>query len=257
MDMDLESAGMTYLLNQQDAFKGKFDVKQLLRGEENWPFSSVGDIAEHPLYKHFVPVGHLLGLDDDRAVMFLGVDDSSEQMNSSGISGKLNEVMNNLYKYACNNNFCAVVMDSAAGDQFSARLAVDSSDKIVFCMRPTRQFRVGTFNYLKRLSIRYGKQGDEKDIILLPTVVPQNVEIDGVLQLESSIEDIKGRIEKLDNLSVLDDFVSEADCFGINEIARFKWQEGVLYALRNAADVTADEDEGLRRYRRLAKIISR
>ena len=33
LDMDVESAGMTYLLNQQDVFKDKYDVKELLKGE--------------------------------------------------------------------------------------------------------------------------------------------------------------------------------------------------------------------------------
>lgn len=37
LDMDIESAGMTYLLGMQNEFKGKFDVKEFIRGEENWP----------------------------------------------------------------------------------------------------------------------------------------------------------------------------------------------------------------------------
>lgn len=254
MDMDIESAGMTYLLNQQDVFKGKYDVKEFLKGEETWSSASVSDLKSHPLYKKFVPVGSLLGLSENDAVLFLGVDDSSAQLDRSDVAGKIEEMMNRLQRFAANNNFRAIVLDSAAGDQFSARLAVDSSDKIVFCMRPTRQFRVGTFNYLRRLDIKYGKAGDEKEIILLPTVVPKDAVISGDSQLQTSVDDIKKRISTIENLDIISDFV-KVDKFGINEITRFKWQEGVLYKLKKEETITPDEEEGLKRYKKLAQLI--
>lgn len=256
MDMDIESAGMTYLLNHQDTFKNKFDVKIFLKNEESWSAQKYCELSEHPFYQYLVPVGNQLGLEDNEAVMFLGVDDSSAQLNRSDVEGRLEAVINKLRLFANNYGCKGIIMDSAAGDQFSARLSVDYSDKIVFCMKLTHQFRVGTFNYLNKMKIRYGAVADEKDIILLPTVVPADATIDGVSQMSASIEDIQRRLADLsDDLSIYDDFVSSTDQFGINEIMRFKWKEGVLFKLKNETTVTPDEEEGLKRYRRLAKLI--
>ncbi len=255
LDMDIESAGMTYLLGMQDEFKDKFDVKELIKGEENWPQNSVGEgITDHPLYKYFRPVGKKLGLENDKAVMFLGVDDSSNALDRAVIVGAIEAVLTKFRHFCMNNKVRAAVFDSAAGDQFSARLAVEIADKLVFCMRPTIQFRIGTFNYLKRMSMRVGSFGDDTDIILLPTVVPADVEIDGVRQLESAAEDIAKRLETLDNLRIYDNFLS-ADNFGINEIGRFKWKEGILYDLKKSRELKEDEKTALVRYTKLAKLI--
>ena len=254
LDMDIESAGMTYLLGQEKFFEGKFDVKELLKGEEVWGIQKQGPITEHPLYKKFVPVGKMLGLEDDYAVMFLGVDDTSEKLDPRKILGTMEEVMSKLSKFAVNHNAVAIVMDSAAGDQFTAKLAVDLSDKIVFCMRPTHQFRIGTFNYLHRLAAKYGKAGRDKTVVLLPTVVPMDAEIEGVSMLSSAVEDIDRRLEDIEYLEVESAFVQK-DCFGINEVTRFKWKEGVLYKLSSQGELTPDEKEGYKRYQKLAKIL--
>ncbi|MBQ7377700.1 MAG: hypothetical protein IJW71_05225 [Clostridia bacterium] len=255
IDMDIESAGMTYLLNHQDTFKGKNDVKIFLKNEESWSSDNSCDISEHPFYQWLVPVGKQLGLEDDYAIMFLGVDDSSPQLNRSDVEGRLDEVMHKLRRFAINYHCKGIIMDSAAGDQFSARLAVDHADKIVFCMKMTHQFRIGTFNYLNKLGIRLGSSADEKEIILLPTVVPQDAVIDGVSQMQTSIDDIAKRVNDLSRITIRDEFVTSADMFGINEVMRFKWKEGVLFKLRNETEITPDEDSALKRYRKLARIV--
>ncbi len=255
IDMDIESAGMTYLLNQEETFKGKNDVKIFLKNEESWSSDNNCELTEHPFYQWLVPVGNKFGLEDNYAVMFLGVDDSSPQLNRSNTEGRLDEVMHKLRRFAQNYHCKGIVMDSAAGDQFSARLAVDHADKIVFCMKMTHQFRIGTFNFLNKFSIRLGSSADEKEIILLPTVVPQDAIIDGVSQMQTSIDDISNRIQNLTRLDVCDDFVSSADMFGINEVMRFKWKEGILFKLRNETQITTDEENALKRYRKLARII--
>lgn len=255
IDMDIESAGMTYLLNQQNTFKGKNDVKIFLKNEEAWSSDNTCDLDKHPFYQWLVPVGNQLGLEDDRAVMFLGVDDSSPQLNRSDVEGRLGEVIHKLRRFAQNYHCKGIIMDSAAGDQFSARLAVDHADKLVFCMKMTHQFRIGTFNYLNKLGIRLGSSADEMEVILLPTVVPQDAVIDGVSQMQTSIDDITSRIKSLARIEVRDDFVCSADMFGINEIMRFKWKEGVLYKLSNETTLVSDEETALKRYKKLAKII--
>lgn len=255
LDMDIESAGMTYLLRMQDEFKGRFDVKEFIKGDENWPQNAVGEsIVDHPLYKYFRPVGNKLGLDNDYAVMFLGVDDSSNTVDRAVIDGAREAVLIKFRHFCINNKVKAAVADSAAGDQFSARLAVEMADKLVFCMRPTMQFRIGTFNYLKRMSMRVGNFNDDTDIILLPTVVPSDIEIDGIRQLSSAAEDVRERLDSLENLRIVREFVEESR-FGINEIVRFKWKEDILYKLGKDKKLAEDETVAIERYGKLAHLI--
>ena len=255
LDMDIESAGMTYLLHQDEHFhKVGYDIKEFLKGEETWPISGTGKLEDNPLYQKFVPVGHSFGLEDNYAVMFLGVNDKSDQYDRNN-SGNIEDVMLQLNRFADRNGVRAIVMDSAAGDQNSARLSVDNSDKIVFCMKATHQFRIGTFNYLHKLSRRWGSGADEKEIILLPTVIPNDIDIDGASQKDASIADIKKRIGEsgVNRLDIKTDFISE-DMFGINEITRFKWKEDVLYKL--SGELTEEEKEGRRRYEYLAELVA-
>lgn len=260
LDMDIESAGMTYLLDKHEHFhKASFDVKEFLKDEINWTTSQVSNLSDHILYKKFVPVGKLLGLEDDYAVMFLGVNDKSEQLNRAETGGRIAAVMSKFDQFASNNNIRAIVMDSAAGDQVSAKLSVDNSEKIVFCMRPTHQFRIGTFNYLSNLSKRLGRSADEKEIILLPTVVPKDVKINGASPLLNTVNDILERVEakELSTLDINTRFINK-DALGINEITRFKWREDVLFKLEAENKLENDDEKvGLLRYQALAKAIAR
>lgn len=259
IDMDIESAGMTYLLNQQDKFAGKEDVKSIIKNELRWSTGRCPCLSEHPFYKYLVPVGKTLGLDDDYAVMFLGVDDKTAQLSRSDIVGDPQMAMNNVMEFASNNLFRAVIMDSAAGDQLSADLAIKSSDNLVFCMKMTRQFRIGTFNYLRRFAVKNQDYASEINVILLPTVVPPNAVIDGEHQFEASIEDINNRIKDLTSkyeIRIKTNFVEDKDRFGINEVIRFKWKEDILFKLnKNNVSLNDDEKRAFRQYESLSKVI--
>jgi len=258
IDMDIESAGMTYLLNKDKDFKGKFDVKTLLKNELQFSINRC-DIFKHPIYERLIPVGNDMGVDDDYAVMFLGVDDSSSQLNRSEITGDVSQVFNKLADFADNNLFSAIVMDSAAGDQFSANIAIGASNKVVFCMKMTHQFRIGTFNYLDKFATLKPQLAKDVDIILLPTVVPNDAEIDGKSQLQTSIDDIAERLailrERKPFMHVIDDYVTNLNHFGINEVVRFKWQEGILYKIKKNVALKEDEEKALYQYEALARTI--
>jgi hypothetical protein len=43
--------------------------------------------------------------------------------------------------------------------------------------------------------------------------------------------------------------------FGINEVMRFKWKEGVLFKIRNDTQLTPDEENAVKRYKKLAEIV--
>jgi cellulose biosynthesis protein BcsQ len=252
LDMDLDSAGMTYLLDLDEHFQkeGVSDIKDFIKDEELWSERSTENLETHNLYKKFVPVGEKLGVDNE-AIVFLGVDDE-KPIDNNEMTGTKQEVFGKLRKFCKNNDFKAVVIDSSAGDQFSAVLSIGASDMIVHCLRATKQFRVGTFNYLRR----HKNKNTDKKIILLPTVVPNTDRvIDGVAQRQAAVDDFLKRIEELECKNVLADFI-DYEHLGINEVERFKWQERVLYNIAKTQDLTSDEEEAAKQYSKLAQLIS-
>ncbi len=253
LDTDIESAGMTYLLNLADSFK-EFDVKTLFLGDVPWPVGAVGDsVQNHPLYKYFVPVGHKFGLEDDEAVMFLGVDDQT-YVDRTNITGRSELAIENFRRFCRNNRIPMAVMDSASGDQLTAKMSAENADNLVVCMRPTSQFRMGTFNYLRRMNNKV--VDSDIRVILLPTVVPRDCVIDGEGQLKSACADVERFVDSVNNLDICTDFTTEKR-FGINEVTRFKWKETVLNKIRteNEDSLTEDEKEAISRYSALAQTI--
>ncbi|MCL2755488.1 MAG: hypothetical protein FWE45_00330 [Firmicutes bacterium] len=249
LDMDLDSAGMTYLLDLDKHFQNNevYDIKSFLKGDENWSENPAESLMEHTLYQKFVPVGEKLGVDND-AVMFLGVHDG-KKIDNADMTGAKEEIFAKFRRFCRKNKISAVVMDSSAGTQFSAELAIGAATIVVSCMRATTQFRTGTFNYLDRLLV---EQPDKK-IIVLPTVVPNGEKIiDDMPQRKTTVEDIKKKIETFGLKNVKLDFVEEEE-LGINEVERFKWREGVLYKICKDQKLAEDEKIAVSRYKKLAE----
>jgi len=250
LDMDLDSAGMTYLLGLDKHFQNDtYDIKSFLRAEENWSENPASSLDEHTFYKKFVPVGEKLGVENE-AVVFLGVDDG-KSIDNGEMTGDKEVVFTKLDHFCRKNNISAVVIDSSAGDQYSALLSIQASSVVINCLRATTQFRIGTFNYLYRLKTK----NIDKKIILLPTVVPiQDRVIDGIQQRQDAVRDILEKIKALGLDNIKTDFIS-IDKLGINEVERFKWREGVLYDIGRKQSLTDDEKEATERYSRLAHTI--
>jgi cellulose biosynthesis protein BcsQ len=250
LDMDLDSAGMTYLLGLDVHFKDRYDVKSFLLGEENWSEAPASTLSNHSFYQKFVPVGDILGVENG-AVMFLGVDDG-KPVDNNQMDGTKEGIFNKLNRFCRKNGIKAVVIDSSAGDQFSAVLSTGAANDIVCCMRPTMQFRIGTFNYLHRLA----DKNAEKRVVLLPTVVPNTDRlIDDEMQRNKAIANIKERVDDLAIDDICMEFVSE-DMFGINEVERFKWKEGVLFKIAIDSELSEDEKEASKRYKKLAYVLA-
>lgn len=260
IDMDLDSAGMTYLLKLDEHFgsRDSYDAKKFLIGSElRWSDEETDDILNHELISKFVPVGNAVGVENG-SVLFLGVNDRLSYDNNQMSGGKENYIKK-LYSLCKNNNLPAIIMDSASGDQFAAQLATQKATEIVCCMRPTFQFRKGTFNYLSRSA----EKNANTLYILLPTVVPvKDVELEGESQKEAAIESIRWNIGKLKQmcekegkrLNINETFI-DPDMFGINEVQRFKWHEGVLNEIKMHTELVADEVEAFKRYHKLAEVI--
>lgn len=253
MDMDLDSAGMTYLLGLEDYFQTNFDVKTLISDPDSirWTNEQTEDLASHPLLSKFMPVGRLLGV-EDKSVLFLGDNDTSKIDNSEMTGSKMG-IFKKLKQFCKNNHLPGLVLDSASGDQFAARIAVEYATDIVVCMRPTMQFRAGTFGYLKRLAA----DGLPTNIILLPTVVPQDdIKINEEYQKSKAIANIRKRAQNwMSGLQIYMDFICE-ETFGINEVQRFKWEEGVLYKIGQKQPLLPDENTACARYKQLAELLA-
>ncbi|MCL2063393.1 MAG: hypothetical protein FWG98_03340 [Candidatus Cloacimonetes bacterium] len=252
LDMDLDSAGMTYLMKQEWSFKDKFDIKDFLKGSIQWS-TTEQSLHDHRLFKQFVPVGNCLGVEHE-SVVFLGVDDNPKKIGFDDKDGMQEQHFKNLERFCTNNHFAGIVIDSSAGDQFSAKLSVNAASIVVCCLRATTQFRTGTFRYLDR----YKRINKDKDIILLPTVVPRlDREIDGKKQLNAALEDIMEKIKIFELKNINSSFI-DYDKLGINEVERFKWREDVLYKLEHIDKITLleDEKEAANRYQKLSEVIA-
>lgn len=249
LDVDLDSAGMTYLLEQENFFHENYDIKEFLKGDNDLSVPVDNGIQNHPFYKKLVPVGNKFGIDDNNVVMFLGINDRMK-LGNNDFSGDKDELFNKLRKFCKNNGISALVFDTPTGDQITAKFSLKASNCVVCCMKNTMQFRKGTFNYLKRIAAEV----DIDSLVIFPTVVPKDLELDGVSQMEDSINSIKQSIQDLSFEDINTDFVSK-DMFGINEIERFKWKEDILYKLEKKGELRDDEKEGINRYKKLAEIV--
>ncbi|MBQ9099003.1 MAG: hypothetical protein IJY50_06195 [Clostridia bacterium] len=244
IDADLESQGLTYLFRAEEDFRYHklYDAKELFSSKK-----MPKDFREACL-----PVGDKLGLEKE-SVYFLGVNDMKTFV-AQNKGGQVDEALNEL----TDRGFCGIVYDTASGDQFSAGATNKNSDVLVCCMRPTTQFTTGTFSFLDRISKEWITQGgmQVRRVIVLPTAVPrEQTLIDGKDQHKAALEKIVGNCMDV-NFEINQAFMHQ-ECFGIPEVARFKWCEDVLFRLDLEDKLISEQDAqlALTRYEKLADTI--
>lgn len=204
----------------------------------------------------FVDISERFGAKEG-TVKFLGADvhyeDSQLLKSDSAV-----EVIDELRLLCDEHGYAAIVFDSGAGVQSSADALQRASHVLVYCMRPTKQFRDGTLTQLKN----YGQilqstqkmnleNGDVKEkskiVILLPTAVPLSA------KHAKWAEDAFASIKNMANIykDIVDgSFCTKDTC--LNEVELFKWEEKILLSESGDPD-TADEDRAYRTYQRLAQ----
>ncbi len=197
-------------------------------------------------------------------VRFLGVDveyEGAQIVRGENTTRAIRTLINRCKK----NNFCAIIFDSGAGVQSTADAFHKVSDVLVYCMRPTSQFRSGTRNQLavhRRLLESILKEKKEnkkvadnyKPIILLPTAVPLYTENNGTLgalcaKRDEAIKEIS-TIAK-DYSAFVDDTFCNMESV-LNEVELFKWEERILLSEEQIGNV-ADQLRAFRVYGHLAK----
>ncbi len=253
VDMDIDSAGLTYLLDKADeAYRSNCYVQYCLGQGIPGHTNTSAPIDKHPFFSQLCKVGSFFGLEED-AVLFLPAKDGGmiEDSNSSNYDAKTSPHLTTLLQLCEDYDCAAVVFDSAAGDQMTAKWSTNSTQIMVCCMRPTKQFREGTIRYLKR----FEQENNMKDIIIVPNVVPpMRMNIDGdsypitaKLNLKNAI---KMNLDEDKNTLHLE--MLTGDEFGIPMVPRFMWLEGVL---ANIESRNEDEEAAYNKYVLLADII--
>ena len=264
LDMDIDSCGMSYLLEiKKDEITDENCVQYLLKeGCDNTVF---GSLSEHPTLSKLFPVGNKFGYEDNGAILFMPAKD----IKNVDINGNYGDG-NNPFKArlesfieACKlHNVPAVILDSAVGNNATANAANSIANIIVCTMRPTTQFVNGTVRYLETLDSDEGAPiSGRKKIVIVPNVVPQDeVTIDGQRYPQKAIDRIIDKFRPLVSDRDDDDDITyeigmlDTDEFGIPAVKSFMWREGMLYM----QDVRNDNEElALTRYRKLAALIGK
>ncbi len=248
-DLDIDSAGMTYLLNMQDEVRkpGMASVQEVLgAGVIDGACTS---ILDHPFFSSLCKVGDKFGMEPE-AVLFLpaldGTSIEDSNYNAKGNNHYLKDMCKLCETYKC----AAVVFDSAVGDQLTANLANAEVDIIICCMRPTEQFQVGTSRFLQR----YEDKIINKDIIIVPNVVPmESMTIDGYSYPETAYNRIMQSF-KLNLSKNRYNYDMMEHGLGIPMVKSFMWRECML-AAKPVNELTDDEKAALEKISRLADTI--
>lgn len=275
IDADNESYGMSMLLkNPEETYPTDVSLQGLgLTGRQD-TFVCSGRSDDWRSYrnlaKFFIPVGHYFTKDiEDEAVLLLRSDVTpAEQFgafetvfsvnDNERVQKNLNDAIEKMI--TCD---CTVVFDTPSGTQDMATFALNNSDTIVCCMRPSVQFEMGTRLCFEKLIAKWGKKGNEKKIIFCPSAVPfRKTEVDGNVYPEHYINSVFSRFKAEMETKAQDTHgvvklvwgMQEGEVPGIPEVDRFKWQECCLAKIGKDKE---DERMAKEKYRKLAQLIDR
>lgn len=258
-DLDLDSAGLTFLLKKTRPDVENYSIQEALATSYSKVLNSPSriDIAHHAIFKNCISVGDCFGLDNESkdAVLFMPTkrDESlGKGTNNNYAIGGMEESRFREIIQACEDfEFSAVLFDTPAGNQATAQWALDSSTCVATCMRITYQFRTGTHEFLSNKL----KNFSNKRFVVIPNAVPTDtIYIDGNVvsydRIKKLIVDDFSGININNNIIDLTMVGSDEEFFGVNEVKRFKIQEDVLFKI--APDkLSVDEKMAIEAYKRL------
>ncbi|MDE7164385.1 MAG: hypothetical protein K2O04_03075 [Clostridiales bacterium] len=291
-DIDLDSMGLTNMFHKGGDSQKElpYSAKHLFveddEGINQNAFRKLDSVETGEEYfKHYEKVGNDLGLEDDGSVLFLGADKNSSTISdddyvkyaeSSPIQRFITKTFPEMQPAPK-----AVVFDCASGVQGTTLTALRLTNCAVMCMRPTYQSRVGTSDYLTRkipLEINRRKTNRKREIILLPTAVAQ-------INMPESEPDYEKAVNKLNDMrqkaielirrDIIDKYKTlgkhvdlgyelntvmfedrDDPVVGIPEIERFKWEETLLYKMKDEEKIE-QERQLEKRYEKLAALLAR
>lgn len=266
-DMDLDSAGITYLVGEDDTYskKGGNDIKDVgdYFDDEIDILRTFTSKEDCDLLKNSVDISRKVGYPIEESILFIGLDDFDilkEFANPINLDRKLKKLKTYFKKYAA-----GLVFDSASGGQAISQALLRHSDEVVVCLKVTDQFRQGTIRYLKKLLFD-STDFKESRITLLPVAISKNETMANEvftfkeLALNDLVDHVEGfekRIKKENkNIRFNKIFLDEKN-FGIPEIESFKWKEkNLAFESLNDKTLEPDEEIGFERFQLLGKELS-
>ncbi|MDE7406430.1 MAG: hypothetical protein K2M89_06125 [Clostridiales bacterium] len=275
IDADNESYGMSMLLKDpEESYPTEVSLQGLgltARQDTFVPSGRPDDWRSYRnLAKFFIPVGHYFTKDIDKeAVLLLRSDVTPaeqqaafEAVFSVDKNGRVHDNLKALVEKMeiCD---CTVVFDTPSGTQDMATFALNYSDTIVCCMRPSVQFEMGTRLCFEKLIAKWGKYGNRKKIIFCPSAVPfRKTDVDGNVYPEHYINTVFSRFKSEMDTKAHDTGgtvkivwgMQDGEVPGIPEVDRFKWQECCLAKMGGNKE---DERMAKEKYRKLAQLIDR
>lgn len=248
LDMDLDSAGLTILLEQTDAFEGKrWNLSNILNGKFSFrDTDNLSQLKARGVQDVSARVDAPKG-----SVLFIGAEPVGHEI-SEARKGIMDDQMVELLEYCGLQGISTLVIDCASGLQQIANLTRRFSDVIIYCSRLTNQFLWGTTRELKIFVSDCQREGSGiPSIVLLPVAVPKSRD-DFKECFDASMMELR-RLE-MDLQDTTGTYLHES---GVCEVESFKWVETVL-SLRAAVDaektaLSADEESALGSFRQLAK----
>ncbi len=246
MDLDLDSAGLTILLGQRNAFEGKkWSMYGVLKGDLAL---DVDKVREEFFEKRAVDASAELGA-EPRTVRFIG----SEVVGAADITiddGDSLDRMDDLIARSEEQGIGTIIIDSASGWQQAARLSHFVSDVVVYCCRMTHQFVEGTKLQLERfVDLCEQERGRVPKIIILPVAVPPSAPRwkERKDQAVASFASLRPKFEGRATVELASTF--------IDEVVSFKWYESVLTAKK--AQLDPDEQAARAAFESLAKQVNK
>ncbi len=266
VDMDIDSCGMSYLLEvPAKDIHDKACVQYVLK--EGCDCEGFNSISEHPILKNLIPVGNKFNYEDNDAVLFLPAKDNKD-INEATVYGNYDDAtpfddrMTSFIDACEDYGVSTIILDSAVGYQATANVSNRLANIIVCCMRPTKQFVDGTTRYLKTLDSDEDSPlgGGDKKIIIVPNVIPQEATIiDGhkypdhaIAYFRSCLSEVFEEQECDDIEYVLTMLEGKNEDFGVPALPSFMWREGQLCSQKTLDEL---EMKVLDRYNKLAEII--
>lgn len=256
VDMDVDSCGLTYLFNVQ--VSKDFTVQSLF-GEKGYiPNDDGVPLDKHDLFRELKPIGGIFNR-EPKSILFLPAlpgGSLGDQSNSyEGNPQLVKEFVNECRE----NDICGIFLDSAVGDQLTAKWSNLVSKYILCCLRPTKQFREGT----KRFFDKFDTEKKNKTIIVIPNVVPTeelrlyengNLRVYPDYAKEQIINNFASNIDAKANNYIMD--LVNGEIFGVPKVDRFMWQEEILDNLAKS-ELTECEQKAKKQYQKIASLIAK
>ena len=267
-DMDLESAGITYLVEEDKSFSKNEgiklkDTRDYFDGEIS-ARRKANSRDESDILKNSIDISKKVGYPNEGSILFMGVDDSDllkEYPNPADLKKKVSDLITHLKKIAA-----GIIFDSASGGQPISLALLQKSTDIVVCLKVTSQFRHGTLRFLDKLMFD-NDDFDKKNIILLPVAISENEAManESLTYKELALKDLIDKIEVFEkksarggiNINFNKVFLTNEN-FGIPEIEKFKWEERNLFFEKSIGrTLERDEEIGFKRYQLLGEELSK